>query len=1024
MKRELFKLVIPAFLLFTNILNVSAQERTITGKVTDADDGSPLIGATVVVKESTKGTVTSLDGTYSIQVSSPDDVLVFSYVGYINKEVPVGDNTSIDVSLNKDLTELEEIVVVGYGVQKKGDLTGAISVVEGDNLTKSNPASVATALQGRASGVSVTTSSGQPGANTSIKIRGIGSISNSTDPLFVIDGVLTDNKFVMNTLNPENIESVSILKDASAAAIYGSRGANGVVVITTKRGKSDKTEINFSAYTGITQIPRFYDVMNADEYSEFSKAAWDAFLVDNPDASRPTVFDDSVQAVNGAEDNNWQDLITQTGVKQNYNLALSSGSEKMNYLFGLNYYDETGVLINTGYSRLSARFNSDLKIKEWLKIGESFTFSHNAYEYTSHIGENPWRLATISSPLMPVYEEDNIGGYAGPFDYITGPNDKSNPYAEQMLNENKQRVNQIIGNIFAEVDLLPGLQYKFDGGITYRIVNGYKYAPQYELARAWSNASSELEESYGKGYNFQINNLLTYTNSFDKHNITILAGQSAEIGNFRNLGVVGKEISFEKQVISLAQTIPQAYGTETDDRFSSLFARTTYDYDSKYLLTATVRRDGSSRFGPGNKFGVFPSFSIGWKINEDLFQDAEQLDMLKLRAGWGQTGNANIPNLLYIGRINNPLETRYPFGPDEVVYYGGTIIRSFANPDIKWEESEMTNVGLDANLFSNRLQLTAEYYYKNQDGMLLQLEQYHFMGRQQESARQPVNLGRIINRGFEFNASYRKMEGDFNYSASANLTTIKNKVMELPDDEPLIIGNTITREGHTIGSFYGWVADRIVQEDDFDAEGNYLHAEQNGTISPGDIKFKDLNRDGRINTDDQTIIGKPVPDLVYGLNVDLYYKNFDFNIFFEGVYGNEIYNSRRSEIGLATEPATKNWNRLREVLDYWTPGNPSTTMTRASVVDVNDNARMSTWFVEDGSYLRMKNIQLGYTLPAETIPSILNLRIYVSAANLVTITGYSGLDPEINSDSPTSSGFDSGNYPIPRTYLAGIQIKF
>ncbi|MFW5877932.1 MAG: SusC/RagA family TonB-linked outer membrane protein, partial [bacterium] len=724
------------------------------------------------------------------------------------------------------------------------------------------------------------------------------------------------------------------------------------------------------------------------------------------------------------EDNDWQDLITQTGIKQNYNLALSSGSEKMNYLFGLNYYDEIGVLINTGYSRLSARFNSDLKIKEWLKIGESFTFSHNTYEYTSHIGENPWRLATISSPLMPVYEENNIGGYAGPFDYITGPNDKSNPYAEQMLNENKQSVNQIIGNIFAEVDLLPGLKYKFDGGITYRIVNDYKYAPQYELARAWSNASSELEESYGKGYNFQINNLLTYTNSFGKNNLTLLAGQSAEIGNFRNLGVVGKEISFNKQIISLAQTVSQAYGVETDDRFSSLFARTTYDYDGKYLFTATIRRDGSSRFGPGNKFGIFPSFSLGWKINEDFLENVEQIDMLKLRAGWGQTGNANIPNLLYIGRINNPLETRYPFGPDETVYYGGTIIRSFANPNIQWEEAEMTNVGLDANLFSNRLQLTAEYYYKNQDGMLLQLEQYHFMGRQQESARQPVNLGRIINRGFEFNGTFRKMEGVFNYSVNANLTTIKNKVVELPDDEPLIIGNTITREGHTIGSFYGWVAERIVQEDDFDAEGNYLHADQNGTIAPGDIKFKDMNRDGRITTDDQVIIGKPVPDLVYGFNVDLYYKNFDFNIFFEGLYGNEIYNSRRSEIGLATEPATKNWNRLRDVLDYWTPENPSTTMTRASVVDVNDNARMSTWFVEDGSYLRMKNIQIGYTLPAETIPSIQNLRIYVSAANLLTITGYSGLDPEINSDSPTSSGFDSGNYPIPKTYLAGIQLKF
>ncbi|MGC9344712.1 MAG: SusC/RagA family TonB-linked outer membrane protein, partial [Bacteroidales bacterium] len=770
----------------------------------------------------------------------------------------------------------------GYGVQKKGDLTGAVSIVDGESLSKSNPASVATALQGKAAGVSVTTSSGQPGSNSSIKIRGISSISNSTDPLFVIDGVLTDNKFAMNTLNPEDIESVSILKDASAAAIYGSRGANGVIVITTKRGKEGKTQINFSAYTGITQIPKFYDLMNADEYSDFSSAALDAFILNNPLGSKPTVFEDSVRRVNGAEDNNWQDLIKQTGVKQNYNLSLASGNEKINYLFGLNYYDETGVLINTGYTRISGRFNSDLRVNDWLTIGESFTFSNNQYELTSHRGENPWRLATISSPLMPVYEEDNIGGYAGPFDYITGPNDKSNPYAEQMLNENKQRIDRLIGNIYAELSILPGLKYKVDFGINYGITYNYKFSPQYELARAWSNASSQLEESYGKGVNFQINNLLTYSKTIDKHNFTILAGQSAEMGNGRNIGVVGKELSFDKTVLSLAQTISQAYGTETDDRFSSLFARTTYDFAGKYLLTATIRRDGSSRFGPGNRHGVFPSFSMGWKINEDFFRDFEQLDMLKLRLGWGQTGNAGIPNLLYIDRINNPLETRYPFGPGEIVNYGGTIIRSFANPDIKWESAEMTNLGLDASLFGNRLQFTAEYYYKNQDGMLLQLEQYHFMGRQQESAKQPVNLGRITNSGIEFNLTYRKMEGEFNYSINGNLTTIKNQVASLPDGESLILGNTITAEGHTIGSFYGWVAERILQEDDFDEEGNYLFAEQNPETAPGDIKFKDINLDGKITTLDQVIIGKPVPNFIYGFNVDLYYKNFDFNLFLEG----------------------------------------------------------------------------------------------------------------------------------------------
>jgi TonB-linked SusC/RagA family outer membrane protein len=1017
---KIFILALSGLFIWTNIL---AQQSTISGKVTDASDGTSLIGATIVIKGSTQGTVTNINGEYSINIQTNDQILVFSYVGYVSQEIVPGERTEINVLLQPNLTELEEIVVVGYGVQKKGDLTGAISVVDGKTINRSNPVNVGAALQGRAAGVSVTTSSGQPGANTSIKIRGIGSISNSTTPLFVVDGVLTDNRGIINTLNPEDIESMSILKDASAAAIYGSRGANGVIVITTKRGTSGKTSVNFSAYTGITQIPKLYNIMNADEYSAFSDAAWNAFLEDNT-GGKPLVFTDSIRAVNGAEDNNWLDLITQTGKRTNYNLSMSSGNDKMNYMLGLNYYDETGVLINTGYTRFSGRFNSDLQIADWLKIGESLTLSYGDYAYTSHKGENPWRLATISSPLMPVYETDNTGGYAGPFDYITGPNDKSNPYAEQMLNQNEEQINQLIGNIFAEIRLLPGLTYKFDLGLNYRIRHQFQFSPKYDLARAWSNASSQLEEGYGRSANFQINNLLTYKKSVKAFNFTLLAGQSAEMSNYRDISAVGKELSFEKQVMSLAQTISQAQGIETDDRFSSLFGRLNFDFKRKYLFTATIRRDGSSRFGPGNRYGYFPSFSAGWKINEDFFENVEPINMLKLRMGWGQTGNAAIPNYLYIDRIANPLETRYPFGPDEIVNYGGTIIRSFANPDIKWEASAITNIGIDANLFRNRLQFTAEYYYKKQDGMLLQLTPFHFSGRSQYSARQPVNLGAITNKGIEFSITFQKMEGDLNYSINGNITTIKNRIESLPNDDPLVHGNSISKIGHTIGSFYGWVAERIIQESDFDEEGNYLFAEQNAATAPGDIKFKDINRDGLINTLDQVIIGKPVPDFIYGFNFDVYYKNFDLNAFIEGIYGNEIYNQRRAEIGIGTEPSTKNWNRLKEVGNFWSPENPSTIMTRASVVDVNDNDRTSTWFVEDGSYLRLKNVQLGYTLPEFNNSPFSNLRVYINSTNLLTITNYSGLDPEINSDSPTSSGFDGGRYPIPKSHTVGIQLTF
>ncbi len=1023
MRKTILRLHKIIWLLFCLLIttNLSAQEKTIKGTITDALQDDPLIGATVVIKGTSKGTVTDATGNFAIKAKK-GDTLRFSFVGYEEEEQVVGDNNFFNISLLPNMEELGSVVVVGYGTQKKSDLTGAVSVVEGDDLAKTNAPTIGQALQGRASGISVTSNSGQPGAQTSIKVRGIGSISNNTNPLFVVDGMITENSNILNTLNPSNIESISILKDASATAIYGARGANGVVVISTKKGVSGKTEISFSSYVGITEPPKRYDILTTEQYADFSQTAWNGFIEDNPDATVPEFFTDSARQANNAASTNWQDLILQQGIKQNYNLSMKSGKENLTYMFGLNYYDEKGILVKTGYERITGRLNSELKVNDWLKIGESLVYNYSIHDYTSHKCQNPWRLAAISSPFMPVYDSTNIGGYAGPYDYLTGPNDKSNPYAGQMLNTNKIYRNQLLGNIYSEITLLPGLTYKFDLGINYKVNNTYKYAPEYELARAWSNASSTLNEGYGKNFNYQVNNLLTYNKTLQKHNISILLGQSAEAGNYRSLSVEARDISFDKQTVSLAQTIGNAKGIETDVKFSSLFARALYDYDSKYLFTATIRRDGSSRFGPGNRYGYFPSFSLGWKINKDFFRDVSQIDLLKLRIGWGQTGNANIGDYLWIDRINNPLETRYPFGLDETVYYGGTIIRSFANPAVQWESTEMTNAGIDMNLFGNKILFTAEYYYKNQDGMLIELEQYSFFGR--ESGRQPVNIGKITNKGVELNLTYRNKLGQLDYSINGNFTTINNKVKSLPDSEPLYQNNTITKEGHTIGSFYGWVAERIIQEKDFDESGEYLYAEQEKRTAPGDIKFKDLNHDGKINEDDQTIIGKPVPDFVYGFNVDLNYKNIDFNIFFEGVYGNDIYNALRSEIGIATEPSTKNWNRLTDVLDFWTPENPTNKQTRASVVDVNENARMSSWFVEDGSYLRLKNLQLGYTLPKNVIPSISSLRIYISANNLFTITDYSGLTPELNSSSPTRSGFDYGTYPIPRSYMAGLQINF
>lgn len=1003
---------------------IFGQAIKVKGKITGQDQGEPLIGATVTIKGTTVGVVSDVNGHFSISVPSTDDTLVVAYVGYLQEQIPVGDQTEFLITLMPDIVQLSDVVIIGYGSQKKEDLTGAVTVVGAEEMERNKPTTLTQALQGIAPGVSVTNSSGQPGQTASVKIRGVGSISGSAEPLYVVDGVVTDNPYVINNINPMDIESISILKDASSAAIYGARGANGVIVVTTKQAKGGKTAVSLSSYWGVAALPNVYDVMNADEYAAFTEAAWTQSKVENPSLSVPLFYTDSARTYSGAEDNNWLDLITQKGLRQSYNLSVSSGSEKSTVYFGANYYKEEGVLINTGYERYSGRLNSTISPKKWLTIGESLNYNHGFYQFTSHKGENPWRLATIASPFMKVYDENNVGGFAGPEDSITGPNDKSNPYAEQKLNNNQQKVEQLIGNAFAELKPIKGLTYRFSVGLNLRKEYYYRYSPEYELARAWSNPSASLSESYGNSITWLIDNTVDYQKSFKNHNMTVMLGQSAESNNFRDLSVDGLDLAYDgKDVMSTAQTISFAGGGEYDFRQTSYFGRLLYDFKGRYLLTATLRRDANSKFGPENRVGYFPSFSLGWKLNEDFLHQIDEISMLKLRVGWGQTGNSNFGSYQYIDRITNTLESRYPFGTSEEVYYAGTVTRSFANPYIKWEATEMTNIGADINLFRNRLQFTAEYYHKKQEDMILELEQYHFMGRQQEDARQPVNSGSMVNKGFEFSLTFKKLEGKFNYSISTNLTTVNNEVIALPSGEPILHGYTISQEGESVGSFYGYVADGILQESDFDSTGTLIYAPNYNSATPGDIKFLDINGDSTINDADRKIIGSPIPDLIYGLSVNLNYGNWDFNVMFQGVHGNEIYNLRKSEIGLATEPDTKNWNRLREVSNYWTPENPVNDQTKASVYDKNDNNRMSTWFVEDGSYLRLKTIQIGYTLPRKWTGDG-NVRIYASGTNLLTFTKYSGLDPEINSSNVIYSGFDSGNYPAPRTFIGGLEINF
>lgn len=1021
MNRMLTKIWLVSLVFLFTFFSIHAQQRTISGKVMDAETGEALIGATVQITGSTTGTVTNVEGEYSLQVPGSGTVLIFSYVGYESEERAVADNFRIDVSLAPSSTELEDVVVIGYGVKKKADLSSAISVVTAEEISRSGAPSFDNALQGRASGVLVSQTSGMPGSTPSVKIRGIGSINQDSEPLYLIDGVPTGNLFA---LNPNDIESIQILKDASATAIYGAQASNGVILINTKKGQSGKTKFSFSAERGVSFFSNKIDMMNAEEYATFMDSAYtiarERYGVDQ---NFPVAYTDSMRALNGWIDTDWQDELTQRGTKENYNLNVSGGSDLITYSGSGGYYSEEGTLISTGVERYTLRFNSDAKIKDWFRIGESILLSRIN---TDRGADFAWG-SMISSPLMPVYNEENLGGFAGPDPLYTGKNERTNPVAETLLRDLQEQSSKILASIYAEVDILKNLTYKFQLGYDFDKGSNTNWLPKYELGGGRSNSVSSLTKYESAGNKWIADNTLTFSETFGNHNITALAGYSAQYSHWEYVNVVGSEFTDDNiNVLSQAQQLTSASGEINEHKLMSQFGRLMWDYKSKYLFSGTIRRDGSSNFGPENKFGYFPSFSAAWKINEDLLRNVDQINLLKLRIGWGATGNQDIPAFAYLALLNKPTDFRYVFGEDQATVFGQGLFESFGNKDIRWEAAKMWNFGVDLYAFRNKLQVTAEYYIKNQDGMLVQITLPGMYGLGQDdididisSANPWVNLGEISNRGLDLSVQYSNMEGAFRYSVNGNFTTIKNRVDYLPYNS-YINSDHITKVGHTIGSFYGYIADGIFQsQEEIDN-----HAEQEDDTAPGDIRYVDVNRDGKINQNDLTVIGKPLPDATFGLGVELFYRNFDFSAFAYGMLDVDVFNVLRQRIGVATDKDGLDNNKLADALDFWSETNPTNGMTRAHVIDPNNNARFSTWFLEDASFVRIKDIQLGYTFPQSMVNRIglSRLRIYLAGSNLFVFTEYSGYDPEIGSKSPITAGEDGGRYPVPRSYLVGLQI--
>ncbi len=988
----------------------------------------------IVEQGTSNGTISDVDGNYSITVAGRTSVLVFSFIGYLDEDITVGDQTVIDIGLIEDILQMDEVVVVGYGTIKKKDLTGSVAVVSSETLTRRPTPNVTKALQGNASGVMVA-SGGAPGSQAIIRVRGIGSINHDPDPLIVVDGVVTG--MGIDNLSPDEIESINVLKDASAAAIYGARGSNGVIMITTKRGQRESINASYSGYFGWSNVRKKFDMINGDEYANLMKTNFE-----NGDLDLLPAYTDSARSLYGNVSTNWQDDYYNPAMSQYHNLKVSGGGKNSNYFISGYYADEEGVVVDTWNKRLGFRANSDFDIGKRVKIGESLLVTQSNGRAQRGGNGNPYQIILRASPLMPVLNDTAKGGYSGPTRETTGDNDVTNPVAEQRLKSQMNYSMHVTGNIYADIKILEGLHYRITLGSTIYQRRERFWNPTYELGTIGgrSNSRNRLDETYVKSWRYSITNQISYNKSFGAHNLNAVLVQEALKERADRTAITSDSLELENYPL-LYQGNLSATQSINEQSLASYIARVIYDYDNKLYLTASIRRDGSSRFGPNYKWGVFPAVSGAVNLTNFGVAQNTAFSEIKFRAGWGQTGNDNIDNYQYETFLSESTQNYSVFGTSQETTNSFVPLYNMGNPEIKWEASSMTNVGLDLSLWKNKFLLNADFYIKDQDNLIIDRPISAVTGFF-TGAAPPVNLGRMRNTGIDLVATYRKMEGEFNFSLALNFSYVKNIVKELYEDVPVFgsIGDenvSQTAIGQSISSWYLPVSDGIFQ----DSASVANHARQTGA-EPGDIRFKDLNYDGQINNSDRTYVGRSLPSYHYGLNFDAWYKGFDLNIFLSGVAGNKIFNEVRRFVALPSNVTDRNdEGKLREVLNYWTEDNPNNDMPRATRYDRNNNGRRSDWWLENGSFLRVSNIQLGYTLPAKITEkvNIGKLRIYISGDNLHVFTKYSGMDPETpllgyrsgtarsDDDSigdPLYMGIDAGTYPNLRTFLVGLQVSF
>ncbi len=1003
----------------------------VSGRVTDANSGNGLPGVNVLIKGTQRGTTTNQNGEYSLEVPNAGSILVFSFVGYEPMEQTVGNRQMLNISMKADEKLLSEVVVMGYGTQKRSDLTGSVSSVKAEEISTLPVRSVSEALQGRAAGVQVTRNSGAPGSGSDIVIRGVGSIGGMS-PLYIVDGIRMSSG---NNFNLQDVESIEILKDASAAAIYGAQAAGGVVLVTTKRGTSkDKMDISFNTYYGVRKPRNLYQLLNTADYVR----AKTAFGVNTSGWGDPATL----------ADNDWVDELYRNAGEQSYSLSLSGATAKTNYYLSANYQREDGTLIDNSFERYGIRSNADFKINKRLKVGETL------YAWMTNV--NPTQTTTFpyrSAPVVPVRDETNpVGGWAKTGTYFTGPNLVGNEY----IRHDKDQQYALEGNIYLDLEIIQGLNVRSTFGASIFNQKNYGFTEAFDFGTL-KNLNAFLSRENNTRRNLTANLVLTYDKAIGQHAFKVLAGYESFQSDLSSL--YGEAQGFQVITYNLGMTTnPTTYRTSGGEfpqtRLLSQFGRINYTFADKYLLTANIRRDGSDRFGPNNKWGVFPSVSVGWRISEeDFMRDISQVSNLKLRASYGKLGStSSIPQYTYQNSYGGGGGTNILGLADGSASKGYALTAQLANQNIKWEEVNQADIGLDLGLFQNRLNFTADWYSRQTVDMIYRVPVPASAGFYGSSVY--TNIGQMSNKGVELAVDYRGKKGDFSYSVSANAAFNRNLVKQLSgtNNNPIndgdggpylesVVARTVA--GQPLSQFYGYKVQGIFQSEDEVADLNKTAQEkaaanggstkgvfyQASGTGAGDLRFEDTNGDGRITVDDKTFIGNPFPKISYGLTLNLGWKGFDMSALFQGLQGVSIFNANK----YYTQFFAGDYNTTGDIFKTsFFDGNGLTDQPRVGYTDAagkfirdpNSNyTRISDYAVEDGSFLKLRNLQFGYTIPNTVFKGLAKVRVYLQGQNWLTLTKYSGLDPEVlGRNGTTARGIDS-IYGYPRTTFTSVGLS-